>query len=217
MAKPLYLVMEGVDGSGKSSQAARLADRLDALLTKEPGGTQVGARLRNILLDPDLMGKLDDVTELLLMNADRAQHLRELVLPTLAEGRTVVQDRCYFSTLAYQGHARGLSLDFVRSVCGLVLGEVMPHKIFVLDIDIDQVEQRRGGEGHDDTDRFEAEAREFREKLILGYRAEALRASPLNAVLIDARGTLDEVHEAIWAHVTPLVNSQLDINPEEGS
>lgn len=205
MSRPIYVVFEGVDGCGKSTQSRLLAERLNAVLTREPGGTDLGAHLRGVLLDPELSGKIDPFAELLLMNADRAQHLREVVLPSLQSGQSVVQDRNYFSSLAYQGHARGLSLDLVHAVCGLVMGEVIPHKIFVLDIDIEQVEQRRDFADHDSTDRFEQEAREFRERLIVGYRTEAARASALNAVLLDARGTQEEVTSSIWAQVEPLL------------
>jgi dTMP kinase len=205
MPKPLYIAFEGVDGCGKSTQAARLATRLNAVFTKEPGGTDLGAQIRTILLDPAFTGKIDDLAELLLMNADRAQHLREKVLPALQSGQSIVSDRSYFSSLVYQGHVRGLSLDLVHAICGLVLGEVLPHRIFLLDIDIEHVEARRGGDGHDVTDRFEQEGQSFRERLIAGYRAEANRASNLNVVLVDARGSVDEVEQSIWAHVAPLL------------
>lgn len=204
MPKALYIAFEGVDGCGKSTQAKRLANKINALLTKEPGGTAIGSDIRRLLLDPK-NSEMDELTELLLMNADRAQHLREKVLPALQAGKSVISDRSYFSSLAYQGHARGMSLDMVRAVCGLAMGEVLPHKIILLDIDIEQVEARRGGEGHDVSDRFEQEAREFREKLIHGYRTEADRAAALNAVVIDARGSIEEVESSIWALVEPLL------------
>jgi len=108
-------VFEGGDGSGKSTQAERLASRLDAVLTREPGGTPIGDLIRSLVLDP-AHGELADRTEALLMAAARAQHVDELIEPSLRAGRHVVSDRYVASSLAYQGVGRGLGVDVVADV-----------------------------------------------------------------------------------------------------
>lgn len=203
MPQPLYIAVEGVDGCGKSAQSRLLADRLGGIWTREPGGTSLGQSLRVLLLAPD--SKLDPRTELFLMNADRVQHMAEVILPTLAAGQHVVSDRCYVSSIVYQGYCYGMSLTDAQAVCELAMGEVAPHRIFFLDIDMEHIRARRGGEGHDTTDKFELEADDFRARAITAYRAEAQRAAHFNGVLIDARGSIEEVQESIWAHVEPLL------------
>ena len=113
MSRGHFIAFEGGDGCGKSTQAARLAEDRGALLTHQPGGTPIGAALRALLLDPQY-GEMHDRTEAMLLAADRAQHVEELVLPTLESGRDVVCDRYIGSSLAYQGYGRGLPLDQVR-------------------------------------------------------------------------------------------------------
>src|SRR5688572_12375409 len=110
-----WIALEGGEGSGKSTQATRLGERLQAVVTREPGGTTIGAKVRAVLLDPDLV--VDERAEALLMAADRAQHVAEVVRPALAAGTCVVSDRSAFSSLAYQGYGRGLPLEEVRSLC----------------------------------------------------------------------------------------------------
>ena len=111
-----YIALEGFDGSGKSTQAALLAAELDAVLTREPGGTPLGVALRDVLLHADAEGAPAPRTEALLFCADRAQHIAAVVAPALEAGRDVVTDRSYGSTLAYQGYGRGLPLDELRAL-----------------------------------------------------------------------------------------------------
>jgi dTMP kinase len=205
MPKALYLTLDGVDGCGKSTQARRIAHRLDAIHTKEPGGTELGSRLRETLLDPGLIGKIIPMAELLLMNADRVQHFHDVVLPALQAGRHVVSDRSFLSSLAYQGYGRGIPTELIHSLTGLVLGELLPHRMFVLDIDFEQMAERRGKADHDDTDRFELEQDSFRQRVMEGFRTEAARAAGFNAVLIDARADEQTVEDRIWAHIEPLL------------
>lgn len=205
MPKALYLTLDGVDGCGKSTQAKRIANRLGAIQTKEPGGTELGVLLRSTLLDPNLSGKIDAMAELLLMNADRVQHFREVVLPAIQAGRHVVSDRSFFSSLAYQGYGRGIPVELIHALTGLVLGELLPHRMFVLDIDFEQMAERRGKGGHDVSDRFELEQDSFRIRVMEGFRTEAARAAGFNAVLIDARADEQTVEDQIWAHIEPLL------------
>lgn len=203
MSQPLYIALEGVEGCGKSTQAQLLADRLGAVLTREPGGTRLGGRVREILLDP-ATGKLEPMTEVLLFNADRVQHLHEVVLPALQDGQPVVSDRSYVSNCVYQGHARGLGPDYVRAVCSLVVNELFPHLIIVLDVDLADSLARQRARGNA-PDRFEQEEEDFHTKLVEGFRIEATKGLPGQFVFIDGRGSVDEVEQAIWSHVESLL------------
>ena len=133
MSRGRFIVFEGGEGSGKSTQAARLAARLDALLTHEPGGTAVGTRLRELMLSPETE-RLDDRAEALLMAADRAQHVSEVIEPALRQGRHVVCDRYIGSSVAYQGYGRGLDPDMVRAVSGWAAAGLWPDLTVLLSV-----------------------------------------------------------------------------------
>lgn len=203
MPRPLYIAFEGVEGCGKSTQSKRVAERLDAVHTREPGGTKLGGMVRQILLSPDT-GELEAMAEVLLFNADRVQHLHEVVLPALQSGQDVVTDRSYVSNCVYQGHARGLGADYVRAICSLVVNELFPHRIFVLDVDLADSMARIHGRGGD-LDRFEQEGAEFHTKLVEGFRIEATKGIPGQFVFIDGRGSVEEVEQSILAHIEPLL------------
>ena len=128
-----FIVFEGGEGTGKSTQAALLAQRLGATLTHEPGGTELGAHLREVLLS-ERTRRLDDRAEALLMAADRAQHVAEVVRPALAAGRHVVCDRYIGSTLAYQGYGRGLPVVELRRLSSWAAGDLWPDLIVLLDV-----------------------------------------------------------------------------------
>ena len=127
----LYIAFEGGEGSGKSTQAKVLARRIDAVLTREPGGTTLGAELRKLLLSPD-MPEVSSRAEALLMAADRAEHMALVVEPALASGRHVVSDRSVYSSLAYQGGARGLGIDEVSAINSFALDGRLPDVVVLL-------------------------------------------------------------------------------------
>ena len=187
----LFLTIEGLDGCGKSTQAARLADWIEArtgrgvLRTFEPGGWGGGA-LRSLILAGDV---LDDRTELLLFLADRSGHLASVVLPALSEGRIVLCERYSDSTLAYQVWGRGLSEAFVATLIASC-GFVTPDLTVLLDVDAGTAERRLEGRGS--SDRIESTGRAFMTRVAEGYRELALR-SPERIVAVDAAGTEDEV------------------------
>jgi len=181
------IVFEGGEASGKSTQAALLAERLGAVLTREPGGTEVGRSLRALVLDPAL-GRLDPRAEALLMLADRAQHVAELVGPMLGQGADVVSDRFVGSTLAYQGYARGLDVTELARLSAWATGGVEPDVVFLLDVPADVAIARV----ERDLDRMEGAGADFHRRVAEGYRALA-SADPDRWCVVDGSGTVDEV------------------------
>lgn len=196
-----FIVFEGGEGSGKSTQAARLAERLDAVLTRQPGGTDVGASLRAILLDPENTA-LAPRAEALLMAADRAQHAEELIRPALAAGRHVVCDRYTYSSVAYQGYGRGLGAEVVRDLSAWATDELWPDLVVLLDVD-DEVAASRLDR---DLDRFEQAGDDFHRRVREGFREQAA-ADPERWVVIDGAASIDDVAALVWAAVEPLVVS----------
>ena len=188
-----FVVFEGGEGCGKSTQAALLAERIGAVLTRQPGGTEIGAALRQILLDPG-SAALVPRAEALLMAADRAQHCTELIAPTLASGRHVVCDRYTYSSIAYQGYGRGLDPATVRSFSAWATDELWPDVVVLLDVDVASASARLAG----DLDRFEQAGGEFHERVRQGFLAQAV-AEPDRWIVVDGSGTLDEVTAAVWA------------------
>ncbi|MFP5375251.1 MAG: dTMP kinase [Acidimicrobiia bacterium] len=185
------IAFEGSEACGKSTQAAILAARLGAVLTREPGGTAVGERVRAVLLDPAVTG-LDARAEALLMAAARAQHVAEVVAPALAAGRDVVTDRYAHSSLAYQGYGRGLPLDEVRRLSDWATGGRWPDVVVLLALPSAEAEARRGR-----PDRFEAESGEFHRRVEAGFRSLAA-AEPDRWRVVDGRGTVEEVAARVW-------------------
>lgn len=184
MVRGRYIVLEGAEGCGKSTQAQRLATALDAVLTRETGGTPIGQRIRGILHDTGVTN-LAARSEALLTAADRAQHLAEVVVPALASGRHVVSDRSVYSTLAYQGHGRRLPVDDIRRINDWAIEGQWPELVILLDAPSDVLQARLAGR---DLDRFEQESPEFFGRVAEGFRTMA-DAEPDRWVVVDA--TLD--------------------------
>ena len=187
-----FVVFEGGEAAGKSTQAARLATRLGAVLTREPGGTAVGGAIRALLLDPATAG-LDDRAEALLMAADRAQHVAQVVRPALAAGRHVVSDRYVGSSLAYQGFGRGLDVEEVRRLSAWATGGLWPDAVVLLDIGTGEASGRR----HERPDRLEAAGDDFHRRVNDGYRALAA-AEPDRWLVVDATPDPEAVEAAVW-------------------
>jgi dTMP kinase len=194
-ARGAFIAFEGGEGCGKSTQAALLATRRGAVLTREPGGTVVGERVRAIVLDP-AVGDVDPWTEVLLMAAARAQHVAEVIEPALISGRDVVTDRFTGSSLAYQGHGRGLPVDDVASVSSMATRGTEPDVVVLLDVTAAVAAARLVSA----PDRMEAAGDEFHERVRAGYRALAL--SDPRWVVIDGSGTIEEVEAAVWEAVS---------------
>jgi dTMP kinase len=196
-----FVTFEGVEGSGKTTQIARLAERLDGageptLVTREPGGSLLGRRLRTLLLGGDA-ARIEPLAELHLYVADRVQHLRECVEPHLASGTHVLCDRYIDATLAYQGFARGLDLDYIRRLHEKPPLDRRPHRTILLDLDpelgLERARQRNHELGLTSTEgRFEGEALAFHRRVRDGYLALA-EAEPFRFRIVAAEGTADEI------------------------
>ncbi len=192
MSTGRYITLEGAEGCGKSTHAARLATALDAVLTRETGGTAIGLRIRTILHDTAVTN-LSHRAEALLIAADRAQHIHEVVAPALAAGRHVVSDRSVYSTLAYQGYGRELPLAEVRRLNKWAVGTHWPDLVLLLDADPEVLERRMRGR---QLDRFEQEGDGFHRRVRDGFQHLAA-GEPERWVIIDGSKSMDGVARAI--------------------
>lgn len=200
-----FITIEGIEGSGKTTQirhiVAYLEGRgLECVTTREPGGTTIGEKIRSILLDADNKN-MDPVTELLLYTADRAQHIKTLVNPALSSGKTVVCDRYFDATVAYQGYARGLDIDFIYKLHHLIFGDLKPDVTLLLDLSPEiglsrAWNQINSGTRSADETRFEEETLSFHEKVRAGYLSLA-RNEPERYRIIDASRSEAQVRDDI--------------------
>jgi dTMP kinase len=201
-----FIVFEGGEGCGKSTQAARLAERLDAVLTHEPGATSLGATLRQLMLSRSTE-RLDDRAEALLMAADRAQHVSEVVEPALRAGRHVVCDRYIGSSVAYQGYGRGLDPDMVRAVSGWAAGGLWPDLTVLLSVSDEVAAARTGGA----RDRIEDAGDDFHRRVLDGFRDQLLD-EPEFWVEVDGSGSAEEVEDLVLDVVADAL-PDLDLGP----
>jgi len=198
----VFLVLDGPDGSGKTTQTAHLANYLRARgetvrVLREPGATPAGEAIRDLLLDPDT--DVVPVAEMLLYQAARAQVVAAVIRPELAQGHWVVLDRYCFSTMAYQGYGLGLDPAAVRSVTEIATGGLMPDHLFLLDLDPALGLERSAG-GRRGADRIEGRPLEYHRRVREGFLAEAKRFHPRASVL-DAGRAVEIVAEAIRQRV----------------
>jgi len=192
MTSGRYIALEGAEGCGKSTQAARLAAALGAVLTRETGGTPIGARIREILHDTSVTD-LAPRAEALLTAADRAQHIEQVVRPALGAGRHVVSDRSVYSTLAYQGYGRGLPVAEIRPINEWAVAGCWPELVILVDVDAESLHHRMHGR---ELDRFEREGDDFHARVRDGFRALA-EAEPYRWAVIDGADEIDVVEAAI--------------------
>ena len=191
-----YIAFEGAEGCGKSTHAALLATALDAVLTRETGGTRIGNEIRTLLHDPDNT-HLSDRAEALLIAADRAQHFDELVRPALTNGRHVVSDRSAFSSVAYQGYGRGLDIDTIREISDWASDALWPELVVLIDVPAGVLAERMSSR---DLDRFEQADEAFHARVRAGFAAMA-QADPARWVVIDGTRGKDVVAKGIRAAV----------------
>lgn len=203
-----FFSLEGIDGSGKSTQIDMLISALEAegfsvVRLREPGGAKISERIRELLLDPSFKGVMSDKAELLLYNAARVQVIKEIIQPALDAGKVVIADRFAWSTYAYQGYARGLGAEMVQSLTEITCGNCFPELTVVLDLTVEASRARTAKRGAA-PDRLEQEKADFFERVRQGYLAAA-REFPDCVAAIDA----DRTPEEVFADLYKLVKERL--------
>jgi dTMP kinase len=198
-----FITFEGGEGTGKSTQVARLVERLRArelevLQTREPGGSDGAEEIRNLALNGDA-GRWSAMTETLLMFAARSDHLERTIRPALDAGRWVVCDRFADSSRAYQGAGGGTPADFIERLDAAIVGITQPDLTLVFDLPVEVGLERAFGRGLFET-RFESKGLEFHERLRRGFR-DIAATHPERCVIIDAEGDLEAVEARVWAAV----------------
>jgi dTMP kinase len=190
-----WVALEGGEGSGKSTQAALLAKALGAVLTREPGGTPVGSLIRELLLNPGT-GSLGPRTEALLMAADRAQHVADVVVPALSAGHRVVSDRSAWSFLAYQGYGRSLAVDDLWRISDWAADGRWPDLAILVDVPAEESRARLAATGRS-PDRLEAERGGFHDRVRAGFAALTAE-HPERWAVIDGTGPVEAVAVRVW-------------------
>lgn len=202
MALGLFITLEGGEGGGKSTQVKRLLEKLDALGTREPGGTPEADKIRTLMVDRN-GGDWSPIAETLLAFAARDMHVRDVILPALEKGRHVVCDRFTDSTRAYQGYAGGADLQAIEAIKQASIGALEPDLTFILDLPVETGLARAGKRQAvtaSTEDRFENKGASFHEKLRQGF-LDIARKNPQRCHVIDATQDVAGVHDAIWSIV----------------
>jgi dTMP kinase len=207
-----FITFEGIDGCGKSTQMRMLASELrlrglEVVTTREPGGTPLGTRVRQLVLDAE--EQVDPLAELLLYAADRAQHVRALVRPALDSGHVVLSDRYADATAAYQGAGRGFPPELISELIALATGGLMPDLTLIFDLTVDESQRRalRRARKGVEKDRLDAEDAAFHTRVRDAYLKIAA-AEPERVRVIDASGSVQETHSQVMRIVMPLLEAR---------
>ena len=210
----MFISFEGIDGSGKTTQIHHMVkffqdNRHSCVITREPGGTRIGEKIRAILLDP-VSKDMDPLTELLLYTADRAQHIKEFVSPFLSSGKTVLCDRFYDATVVYQGFARGLDIGLINKLHNLLFENLKPDITILLDLPPEKGlsrawKQIENGDRENVETRFEEEKLSFHNKVRAGY-LELARLEPERFRVIDASMDENQVRNEIINRLSGEIN-----------
>ncbi|RDB32008.1 dTMP kinase [Exiguobacterium sp. RIT594] len=190
-----FITVEGPDGAGKTTQLQLLADRLtaegyDIVMTREPGGTRIGNEIRSLILNPDFQ-EMDEMTEILLYAASRAQHVNELIRPALAAGKVVLCDRFIDASIAYQGYGLGYSIEQVRSINQQATNELSPDRTYLFNLSVADSKQRMMDRGA--LDRIEQRDDAFRQRVYEGFLTLA-EQEPERIQLVDATQSIKALH-----------------------
>jgi dTMP kinase len=213
-----FITFEGIEGCGKTTQIKRAGEylkqrRIPFIITEEPGGTPIGRKIREILLNKDSLGEINSETELLLFSAARSQHVRDVIIPALKECRLVLCDRFYDATLAYQGYGRGLDIDFIRAMNVFSTANVKPALTFLLDLPVEiglkramnRISRIKDGRAED---RFEREDMEFHKRVRTAYLALA-EQDKNRFMVINSAQDIETVHQEICSHLSLFMNKKL--------
>ncbi len=206
LKKGLFIAFEGPEGCGKSTQARLIAEDLrsngyEVILTVEPGGTALGEKIRDVLLEKDDV-PINGYAELFLFEADRAQHIQEVIKPAVEEGKIVITDRFNLATFAYQGYGLGMDMAIIEKVDAASTGGIAPGMTILLDIDAETGLRRAGSVGS--PDRMEKRSVEFHERVHAGYLTIA-KKDPENIKVVKVKDTAGETHGEIKDLVYDLV------------
>lgn len=206
----VFISFEGVDGAGKSTQLKLLLEYLDEkgvayIFTREPGGTPLAEKIRDLLLDP-ANGGMSVITEAFLFAASRSEHVNAVIRPALLAGKVVICDRYVDSSLVYQGFAGGLPLEFVGQINEMATGALKPHRTIVLDLSPEVAATRKAAAS--EADRMEQKDTWFHEQVRQGY-LDLAKAEPRRIKLVDASGSVDDVQ----AEIRKLVDEVLPLHP----
>lgn len=204
MKQGLFITLEGADGSGKTTQMGKIVqffeqNKIDYIVTREPGGVDLGQKLRDILLN--YPGEVDSTCEMFLYLADRAQHMQIKIKKALAEGKVVLCDRHTDSTLAYQGYARGLDIEEIKTLNNIATRGKKPDLTLLFDVDTEIAMERVGNRA--EKDRLESEGAKFHKKVRQGY-LEVAKTEPERIKIINANFDIDSV----WAQVEEILKSK---------
>ncbi|NQT32189.1 MAG: dTMP kinase [Candidatus Omnitrophica bacterium] len=196
--KGIFIVLDGPDGCGKSTQSRRLKEDLvsrghEVVLTQEPGGTDLGGMIRDVILKKENI-KLERITELFLFETDRAQHVGEIIKPALEDGKTVICDRFNAATFAYQGYALGMDIGLIKELDSAATGGLEPDLTLILDVDIKTGLERAGHVGQ--ADRMEKRGFDFHEKVRQGF-LDIAKNSPDKFRVIEVQEDMDHTHRLV--------------------
>jgi dTMP kinase len=208
MKKGYFFAFEGIDGCGKSTQVSLLQDKLNKLgcdvdFTREPGGTVISEKIRQILIDP-LHAEMVDECEILLYLASRAQHVRQRIVPSLESGKIVLCDRFELATFAYQGYGRTFSLDLLEQLNSFATGGHVPDLTFVFDIPVEEAFKRMQ-RMNKLKDRLESAGDAFFHRIHDGY-LQLGRKNPKRIIIIDALRSVEEIHEEVMEKINPYIS-----------
>jgi len=203
----LFVTFEGIDGSGKSTQANSLMRKAQdegykAVLFREPGGTRISEQIRQILLSTK-HSEMDSLTEVMLYSAARAQLTEEMIVPGLKENDIVICDRYFDSTTAYQGYGRGIDLEFVNALIKEAAKKLWPDLTFLVDVNAELAEKRSGTMGR--ADRLEMETKEFKNRVIEGFR-EIAKSDIKRIIILDGKEKVETLTDIAWKHVSLLLS-----------